>query len=102
MTKGTTSAPEPQRRDGSALERPVRPRAASCAPALGYKHYAEVLRRDGMSASADFVEAQNAEIEYLYAALQRVRNRCGGNQRGIGKVAREVRDIVDAALRYEA
>lgn len=98
-TTNTTSEP---RRDGSALERQVRPRAATCAPALGYKHYAEVLRRDGMSAPADFVEAQNAEIEYLYAALQRVRNRCGGNQRGIGKVARDVRDIVEAALRYEA
>lgn len=77
-------------------------------PALGYKHHAGQLRAATasgvvrMNDTADFIEAQNAEIEYLYAALQQVRNRCGGNQRGIGKVASDVRDIVDAALRYKA
>lgn len=82
---------------GAPLHRPVR-------PALGYKHHAERVRNTGshMEATADFIEAQNAEIEYLFAALQRVRNRIGGSQRGVTKVARDVRDIVEEAMMYGA
>ena len=82
---------------GSQVERPVR-------PALGYKHHAERVRNTGlhMAATAEFIEAQNAEIEYLFAALQRARNRIGGGTQGVTKVARDVRDIIDAAMRYEA
>lgn len=79
------------------VERPVR-------PALGYKHHAERVRNTGahMEPTAAFIEAQNAEIEYLFAALQRARNRIGGSKQGVTKVARDVRDIIDAAMRYEA
>jgi hypothetical protein len=84
-----------------AVGAPVEP---TVRPALGYKYHAERVRNTGlhMEATAEFIEAQNDKIEYLFAALQRVRNRIGGSQRGVTKVARDVRDIVDAAMRYEA
>ena len=81
---------------GAPLERHVR-------PALGYKHHAERVRNTGqhMETTAAFIETQNAEIEYLYAALQRVRNRVGGS-RSNNATALDVLAIADAALKYEA
>jgi hypothetical protein len=81
---------------GLAPERAVR-------PALGYKHHAERVRNTGahMEATAEFIEAQNAEIEYLYAALQRVRNRVVGSRRN-NATAWDVLAIADAAMKYEA
>ena len=44
-------------------------------PAFGYKFHADCARRLMLGDTAEFIEAQNAEIGYLYAALQGVRNR---------------------------
>ena len=77
------------------------PERARVAPSLGYKHHANCARQLRLGDTADFIEAQNAEIEYLYAALQRVRNRVGGSRRN-NATALDVLAIVDAALKYEA
>jgi hypothetical protein len=69
-------------------------------PALGYKKHAEDARRMRMGDTATFIEAQNAEIEYLYSALQRVRNRLG-SPRANNKAALGARALIDAALKYE-
>lgn len=88
--------------EGGAGERMAAERKCRI-PALGYKHHAQRVRNGGsdLAESSEFIEAQNAEIEYLRAALQRVRNRVGGSRRN-NVVALDVLAIVDAALRYEA
>ena len=44
-------------------------------PALGHAHYAAMARNAQLTTTAEFIEAQNAEIIYLYKALQGVRDR---------------------------
>jgi hypothetical protein len=70
-------------------------------PALGYKLHADHARRMRMEDTAKFIEAQNAEIEYLYAALQGVRDRAK-RARARNIVANIICSEADFALKYGA
>ena len=76
------------------------PERTAVRPALGYKHHADCARSVHLTTTAEFIEKQNAEIEYLYEALQCVRRRASGGRRG-NQVAEDVRAIAEAALKYE-
>lgn len=67
-------------------------------PLLGYTDHVRLLRcvPAQLGPTADFIEAQNAEIERLYAVLQRVRGRVCGSRRSA--LAMDVLAEVDAAL----
>lgn len=79
------------------------PERRQVKPALGYKHHAERVRNTGthMEATAAFIEAQNAEIEYLYRALQGVRDRAkrAGSR---NQVAASICSEANFALQYGA
>jgi hypothetical protein len=87
--------------NSTAVEGPLK---RQVRPALGYKHHAERVRNTGlhMEPTAEFIEAQNAEIEYLYAALQRVHKAINSGPGRCSRQCQEVRGIASAALKYEA
>ena len=77
------------------------PERRQVKPALGYKRYAEQALSMGAVGAAEFIEAQNAEIEYLYRALQGVRNRA--KRAGLrNRVAASICSEANFALQYGA
>lgn len=75
------------------------PERKGVRPALGYKLHAERARNAGLSQEAEFIEAQNAEIEYLYAALQGLKDRA--RRAGVrNKVAQTIFIEANFALQY--
>jgi hypothetical protein len=73
-------------------------------PALGHKFHAEQVLKAAASApslqgTAEFIEAQNAEIEYLYRTLQTVRDHARRARAG-NKVAAWIYSHADFALKY--
>lgn len=77
------------------------PERMNVLPALGYKFHTECARRLLLEDTAKFIESQNTEIEYLYAALQGLRNRA--KRAGVrNKVAHTIFSEANFALRYGA
>jgi hypothetical protein len=80
------------------------PERKAIRPALGHKFYADQVREvtadvRRLHGTAEFIEAQNAEIEYLYRALQTVRDHARRARAG-NKVAAWIYSHADFALKY--
>lgn len=77
------------------------PERRTVRPALGHKHWAREAQCAGLLDAAAFIEAQNAEIEYLYATIQGLRDRA--RRAGFrNKVAACIRSEAEFALQYGA